>query len=344
MKSNIHFLFLAFALLTQLVFADKVILNDGSVLDGKLTLIDEGVIYFETPDVGKTKLKQEAIASFQTDSPLNFRLEDESIVTGTVAAKSKGVLDIRGTDTIVKTNINSITTGWAIDKPDPVAERNRRKWTNNLGLNLNGRTGNVERFNFSTKLDFRLTGPIDEVYLGFEHEKGEENGNETQDRTVGQASYDRFNKDKLGWFVRTRLEHDGINNIDLRSATSNGIAYRWIKNDIQTLVTRSGIGFRYTEFQGSSVDNESTATLELGLSHTYKCSEWMYIENELNYSPATEDFGNYNTIHDSSLKMSMGNSKDLWIRFGIRNEYQSLTSADENLDTNYYTQLIYSWK
>jgi hypothetical protein len=29
---------------------------------------------------------------------------------------------------------------------------------------------------------------------------------------------------------------------------------------------------------------------------------------------------------------------------GIKNEYESETSAEEKLDTSYYTKLIYSWK
>ena len=68
------------------------------------------------------------------------------------------------------------------------------------------------------------------------------------------------------------------------------------------------------------------------------------MENKLYYSPTFDDFGDYRAVHDSSLKIPVGNGESFWIRMGIKNEYESLTSAEEKLDTSYYTKLIYSWK
>lgn len=324
--------------------ADTVKTTDGSVLKGTITLIDKGVVHIETTYAGTLKLDQEIVASLESDTSLNFRLKNGTTLSGTVTSKNDKTLKIDGEGDTQKTSIDQIATSWTLDKIDPDIERNKRKWQNNFAIDLNGRTGNVERFNLGAYLDLRLKGPLDEIYFGFDYEEGEQNGNKTEDRTLGQASYERFNKDELGWFARTILEQNGIIGIDIRSTTSYGASYRLIYNDAQSLVIRGGLGYRYTEFEGDDLDNESTVTIEPGLAHTFKYKEWFYLENDLNYSPALDDFGNYNIIQDSSIRLPMGNSESFWIRMGIRHEYQSQTTTTEKLDTSYHSQLVYSWK
>lgn len=336
--------FLSTVLLALTLAADTVTTTDGSILKGKIKLIDEGIVHLETTYAGTLKLDQEIVASIESDAPLNFRLKDESILSGTVTSKNKETLSIHDESGTQKTNVDQIAASWTLDKIDPEIERNRRKWKNDFAIDLTGRTGNVERFNFGVKLNLRLQGPLDEVHLGFEYELGEQNKEVTEDRTLVRTSYERFNRDRLGWFVRTIWEQDPINGIDLRSTTTYGASFRVINSEAQSFVVRGGLGYRYTEFNNGDLDNESTVTLEPGLRHTYKCKDWFFLENNLSYSPSLSDFGIYNVAHDSSIRLPIGNSENFWIRMGIRNEYESQTSADENLDTNYYSQLVYSWK
>ena len=117
-----------------------------------------------------------------------------------------------------------------------------------------------------------------------------------------------------------------------------------INNEVQSLIVRGGLGYRYTEFEDDTIDNESTITIDPGLTHTYKYKDLLYLENELSYSPALDDFGNYTVVHDSSIRLPIGNDGSFWIRMGVRNEYESQTTANEKLDTNYYSQFIYNWK
>ena len=330
--------------LVSSVPADTVTTKDGSVLNGTITLIDQGVIHINTTYGGELQLKQEDVALFSSDTPLSLRLDDGTVLSGTVAAKKKEIISIKNEAGTEKVRADLVVAGWTPDKIDPAIERSQRKWKNNFAVDLNGRTGNVEQYNFGAELDLRLKGPDDEVYFGFDYEEGEQDKNKTADRIVGQASYERFSRDALGWFVRTILEQNGITGIDIRSTTSYGASYRLINSEAQSLVIRGGLGYRYTEFEGDDLDNESTITIEPGLTHTYKYKEWFYLKNDLNYSPAVDDFNNYNVVHDSSIRLPIGNSKSFWVRIGVRNEYQSQTTADENLDTNYYSQLVYSWK
>jgi len=331
-------------LLANVAIADTVTTTDGSILNGTITLIDKGVIHIETPYAGKLELKQADVASFKTDSTLVVRLENGIIVPGTVTPGEGNALSIKAGENTIQTKTTEIKASWTPDKIDPETERNTRKWKNDFAADINGRTGNVDRFNLGMELDFRLKGPRDELYFGFEYEQGEENGNKTEDRALGQVSYEQFGEKKIGWFIRSSLETDPINDVYLRSVSSAGASYRLINNENQTLVIRNGLGYRFTDFEISGNENESTAIFKTALIHTFQFKDWFYLENNLDYSPSLADINNYNLAHESSIRIPVGNGESFWIRFGMRNEYETQTNAAEPLDTNYYSQLIYSWK
>ncbi len=328
------------------VNADTVITKDGSILHGTITLIDRGVVHIDTLYAGKLKLKlkQDEVFSFETETPIVVRLEDDSQSVGVVMASSDGKLKIQSQDNLLETNTSKIAASWAPDNTDPELARNSRQWLYEFAIDLNGKKGNTDKFHLGGELDVRLKGPDDEFRFAFEYEEGEQNGSKIDDRVLGRVDYERFNKHKVGWYVRDVLETDKIDNIRLRSTTGGGASYRFINSHSQTLVGRSGLGYRFTDFESADREDDSLATIEAAFEHNYKFREFCYLENKLYYSPALDDFGNYRATHYSSLKIPFGNSSSLWIRIGIKNEYENQNSAEERLDTSYYTKLVYSWK
>ena len=344
MKHKLIYTLIVALLATLSANADTVTTKDGSTLNGTITLIDKGAIHIETTYAGTLKLKQDEVATFETEAPVMVRLENGTTTAGPVSASSDDTLKIQSEDGTLETNTSKIAASWAPGDIDPEIERNRRKWHYDLALNLSGKKGNTDKFHFGTDLDVRLKGPDDELRFSFEYEQGDENDNKTDDRALGRIDYERFNSKNIGWYAHQTLETDKISDIYLRSTTGSGGSYRIINNDVQTLIFRSGLGYRFTDFESDDKDNDSSATIEAGLQHSYKYKDLCYLENELYYSPALDDFGNYRAIHDSSLKIPVGNGESFWIRMGIKNEYESQTSAEERLDTSYYTKLIYSWK
>lgn len=332
------------SLVTLFANADTVTTKDGSTLNGTITLIDKGEIHIDTTYAGKLTLRQDEVATFETETPVVVRLESGTTMLGPVTASSDGTLKIKSEDGVLETSTSKIAASWAATDADPEIDRNSRKWRYDFALNLSGKKGNTDKFHLGTELDVRLKGPDDELHFGFEYEQGEENDNKTDDRALGRIGYERFSPKNIGWYVHNALETDKISDIYMRSTTGGGASYRVINNDAQTLIVRGGLGYRFTDFETENRDNDSSATFETSLDHSYQYKDLCWLENKLYYSPALDDFGNYRAIHDSSLKIPVGNGKSFWIRIGIKNEYESQTSAEEKLDTSYYTKLIYSWK
>lgn len=342
MKKQLSILLLPF-LFCSATLADRVRTVDGAELTGTITLIDKGVIHLETSYAGTLKIKQDQVASFESEAPRVVRLASGTVMAGPISSDGQGKIRIQSEDGVLETDTNKVTTAWSPGSEDPEVVRNRREWRYQASVDLSGRDGNTDRFALGSNLRAELKGPDDTLALFFAYEQAEENDNKTEDRIAGGGSYESFFSQILGWYIRTELEADRIDNVGLRSTSAGGLSYRLINKEHQSLVARSGLGYRYTSFTDNTED-ESSATLDFGLAHSYRYNEIFRMQNELTYVPAINDFGNYRVVHDSGIEVPVGSSENWKMRFGIRNEYLSETSAAEKLDTSYYTRMIYSWE
>lgn len=327
----------------QGITADEVITTDGARLVGNITLIDRGMIHLDTSYAGSLKIAQEQVASFSTEGPRVVRLESGTIMAGPVQSSSGGKLKITSEDGVLETNTAKVAATWTPGAIDPEVKRNQRKWRYDASLDMTGRDGNTDKFRIGTGLEAELKGPNDTLAFFFEYEQAEEESLKTEDRAAGGASYESFFSKVLGWYARTELETDNIDNVKLRSTSAGGLSYRLINNDKQNLVARSGLGYRYTAYDNNTAD-ESSPTIDFGLAHRYEYKDMFVMENDLTYVPSIDDFNSYRVVHDSGVEIPIGNSQNWKIRMGIKNEYESEPATDVKLDTSYYTKMIYSWR
>jgi putative salt-induced outer membrane protein YdiY len=341
MKLTTHIL-LPLLLTASLATADIVRTIDGAQLTGTITLIDKGVIHLDTPYAGTLKIKQDQVASFQSDEARVVRLASGTVMAGPIASDAQGTIRIQSEDGVLETSTAKVSAAWSPGAEDPEVARNRREWRYEASLDLTGKSGNTDKFRLGTSLNAELKGPDDTLAFFFEYEQAEEEDNKTEDRAIGGGSYESFFSEVLGWYVRTELETDNIDNVKLRSTSAGGLSYRIINKDFQTLVARSGLGYRYTAYDNATED-ESSATLDFGLAHTYRFNEIFRMKNDLTFVPSMDDFAVYRVVHDSGVEIPVGSGDNWKIRMGIRNEYESETAAEEKLDTSYYTKMIYSW-
>lgn len=322
--------------------ADIVRTTDGAQLIGTITLIDKGTIHLDTAYAGVLKISQDQVASFESDAPRVVRLNSGTVMSGPIASNGGNNIRIQSEDGVLETSTAKVAAAWAPTAEDPEITRNRREWQFEAAVDLTGKSGNTDKFRLGTSFDAVLKGPDDTLAFFFEYEQAEDDGDKTEDRTAGGASYESFFSDVLGWYVRTELETDPIDNIKFRSTSAGGLSYRLIDKDHQTLVARSGLGYRFTTYENDQ-DDESSATLDFGLAHTYNFSNRFKMKNDLTYAPAVDDFSNYLFVHDSGIEFPVGSGDNWKVRMGIKNEYDSDTTAEEKLDTTYYTKMVYSW-
>ncbi len=214
---------LTFLLSSSLASADVVRTLDGAQLTGTITLIDKGVIHLDTAYAGTLKIKQDQVESFESEESRVVRLESGTVMAGPIASDSQGNIRIQSEDGVLETSPKKVAAAWTPGAEDPEVARNRREWRYQASFDLTGKKGNTDKYQLGTSFDAELRGPNDTLAFFFEYEQAETNSNKTEDRTKGGGSYESFFSEILGWYVRTELETDTIDNIKLRSTSAAGV-------------------------------------------------------------------------------------------------------------------------
>ncbi|MFL2479286.1 MAG: YdiY family protein [Verrucomicrobiales bacterium] len=327
----------SFIVLSSSVIADVLKISDGSRLSGKIIKVKDGIISLKTTYAGTIKVKQSEVLSFETEDPVLANLKGGKIVTGSVKSKGDKVRigEEKSQALVSLSQILSL-------KPDPGKDP-KKDWIFSAGFDLLGKKGNTEEMSLGANALVARKGPKDELKFTAEFEDREKNTEKTADRVAGGASYEYFFKDSLGWYLRSELESDDITSVNLRSTTGAGASYRLLNRDKQTLVARSGLGYRFTDYE-TSKDDESSLTLDLGLTHNYKFNDILSIANQLSYVPGIGGSGNNRFVHDSTLVFPIGSGENWSLKLGIKNEYETEPAVPEKLDTTYYSKMSFSWK
>jgi len=329
--------FIAFA---SVAYADRIELNDGSVVIGKLLSADAGKLKVDTAFAGTIEIAQNKVKGFVTDEPVNVEVAAGSTVLGKVGMTDAGLVVV-ASDGQIATPTDKVTAVWRQGQINPAVKKLQRAWKYEAAVAINGRTGVSEKFTGALAFKATLESSQDKLIFNLQAEKAEDNGVETANRQLAGVDYSSFFSKKNVWYARTSIEKDGIKALDLRSSTAFGIGRKLINNDIQDLEFRAGVSYIYENYaDGTKFDSPG---LDFAVIHSYQFKTGK-LNNTLTYTPAFKNFNNYRVHHESSYEMPI--TASLWkLKTGISNDYQSKPQPGiERLDTLYFTSLILNWE
>ncbi len=327
--------------------ADRVELNDGSVINGKLLSAEAGKLKVETTFAGTIEIAQAAVKTFSTDEAVNVGLSGGSTALGKVSATDAG-LKVASANGDVSAPPTGVAAVWrqGADSPETrklklEAEAKTRKWAYEASVAIAGRTGASEKFGAAFGFKATLASAQDKLIFAAAAERAQDNGVKTADRQFGGVDYSSFYSADNGWYVRSSLEKDKIKALDLRSSSGFGFSRRLIKNAKQDLEFRFGASYQYDSYSNGT--NFDSPGLDIAFLNAYAFAN-AKLTNLLAYTPAFKDFTNYRLRHESALELPIGAS--LWkLKLGVANEYFSRPPAGtERLDTTYFTSLILNWQ
>jgi len=325
------------ALTASFVLADVIETKNGARLVGKITKIDGGVLTLSTAYAGDLSIKQAEIAGMTTDDAVAVRLSSGARVDGKLAME-EGNLKIVSSEGTLSAPVSKVEASWAAGSEDPKIVQMRRKWTFQTAADIAGKDGNTKSTSMGLSFVAGLVSPQDALKFFGSYQYATTTdavGIETKsaDETRVGVDYSSFFSPKFGWYVRSELERDDVEGIDLRSTSDFGATMRFIKTDVQSLVGRLGAGYR---FESYPVGPDSRgAVLSAGLNHSITFNKYTSLVTDLSFIPATDDFGDYRFVHDSALEVPI--TAGFWkLRIGINNQYNSQPLAGrEELDTMY---------
>lgn len=335
--------------LTQTASADRIELNDGSVLHGRLLSAENGLFRLETTFAGVVVIAQEHIRSFTTDSAVHVGLRAGTEVLGTVAPAENAIV-VQAADGRMMATPTNIVAVWRPGEDSPqvkaakaAAEKARRSWAYEASAAITGRSGGSDKFAANVGLKATLEGAEDKLIFFGAVNRAEENGNQTANDWRAGVDYSAHFSRRAVWYARTDLTKDKIKGIDLRSNSAVGFGHKFVKNDTQDTEFRLGLGYTYETYTTGAPDFES-AGLDVAFLNEMKFP-WVKMNNRITWTPSFEDFGNYRLVHETTFDLPLATGQFWKLRMGVTNDYQSEPPAGvEKLDTIYFTALILNWK
>jgi putative salt-induced outer membrane protein YdiY len=338
------------SLLSVTLVADVVITNDGSRLVGEVVGMEDGNLTLLTKYAGSVRVSLLEITSIQTENPAYLRLEDNRTIEGIVAPADAGKLNVGVPPVLVAlANLQHI---WRESEQDPVtigkdklAKANRMKWKHSMGFDLTGSSGNTEDFGLGLRADSTYGNKFRAVDLYLSYNNSHKEDVTIVDETKGGAEYASQFSDHLGWYAKTDLESDRLEEIDIRATVASGLKYiLWNEND-RTLSLRAGAAFRYEAYQEGSANDLDDPAIDFGLEHSRRFSDLLSVETDVTMVPSITDFSNYLLTQDSALVVPLGKESPWKLRSGLANSYNSTPApGKEGLDLKYYIRLVYSWE
>ena len=338
--------FKSFCFLTLCIFisaslyADEVVLSDGSVLNGTIVSVNHESVCLKHEILGDLSIKREYIKSLQTDEKVACKLP------GNVIAMQPLVVGLdQGMD-----GIDQLETMWLPEEKDPdviaheeEVERNRRKWSVSLGLNFNGDRGNSLKDEQGFNATAILKGPNDKLKLYAKLDQSGYDDVKTEDESVLGATYDRYFGKSVGLYIRSELERDYFESIDLRSTSATGFTYKFIDKDDLSLTGRVGFSYRYEDY--TTDDYEDYPGGDLGYELEWSIFKWLNLTNEISFLPSFEDFEDFVVKHNTAFEIPINEKRHWFLQLGITHDYNNVpTEDDDKMDMNYYTRIILKWE
>lgn len=231
-----------------------------------------------------------------------------------------------------------------LEVKDPPPPPPYEQWTARIEIGLNGKTGNTERTSFHGRAQALRSTPVDRLLMYLEGNYAKDNGVESQNEVFGGAKWERDLTERWFVFLKTELERDEFEMLDLRAIVTGGAGYFFIKQADHELKGRVGAGVQHESYQDGT--NTNDIILEAGYDYRLDINDWLRFTHSLTWYPVIEDPAHdYRLFAETAGEIPLGDVSIWKLRAGMRNEYDALPpDGIERMDTSYFLNLVAEWK
>jgi len=364
--------FLALSLLVLLmlapttgVFADQLVLANNDRISGEIISVSDGKIQVRTEYAGVIQVDFDKIANLRTERIASIVLVDGETMTGKINSISGNTILIESSDLGVvevprdhfkemsfveladavtdETPEMPETTDQAeaaaekpIDVPADIKPEEPsvipKRWSGSLSAGAQLQEGNSDTTDLHFDAKAKRKTPLRELQLKFRADYGKTEGETDTNKVFGEGKYKVFRCERFYWFGVANMEHDEMEDLDLRAQVFAGPGYYFVKKERTTVLGEVGAGII-----GEWTDDEdgSDETIEPGgwinLEWTQRVCEAMEFFQGLTVYPSFGDAGEYRLRSESTLKAPFG--KRWSLKLSAIDEYDS-NPESEDADRN----------
>jgi len=352
-SSHLYVIAVAAALLTAVsATADVVTTCDGSRIVGTVERLAEGKLVIETEIAGRLEIDASKITGITTDQAVSVAMASGDTLVGKLDASSEGdTIVVHSEVGDVSIPASKVTLLWpeGAESPEVVAIREKAdaelqavkpKWSAKLEGGVTREEGNSDTLKGRGRFDLRRKTTDDLLHFYLAGRYSEENDVRSTNEYFGGVRYENSLTERWFWYVRTELEYDEFEDIDLRATAAAGGGYYWLKKPEHELKTNLGLGYRHETYSDDRTVDQ--AVLDLGLDYRLDIAPWAQFTHSAVYTPDFEDFADYRLKFDTALLIPFKDDRWAW-KVGMQNDYNSRPQSGlDRLDNTYYTSIVLS--
>lgn len=299
-------LIVVLALAGQIV-ADQIVLKNGDRLTGTIIKSDGKTLVLKSDLAGEVTVALENVANVTADKPLYVTLTDGRTVSGLVTAQNnqfeiksnKGPVVVeRAAVAVVRSEAeqrayeNTLNPGWF------------EQWSGGADLGFALTRGNSHTTNFALGMAISRETQRDKTSLYaasvYNRESTEGISRTTANTFRLGGRYDRdINRQWFGYGF-SDLEHNGLQDLNLRWVVGGGIGYHAIRSERTRLDLLAGLDVSREFFDGDGNDRTSLEA-QLGQTLTHQITPRLAFKEQLYFFPNLSEGGEYRINFDASL-------------------------------------------
>jgi putative salt-induced outer membrane protein YdiY len=214
-------------------------------------------------------------------------------------------------------------------------------WDGSFNLGLDGSEGNTEAVNFRFGVNAVRKSEFSILTANLDYKKQTSNTQTTADRLYFESRLERLiAQSRWSLFVHETIEYDRSQPFNVRDTSDMGVGYRLIKTELTTLIGRLGGGFSHE--YGGPENGQYIPEAVFGLQLDCQISKRQKILGAVEYAPDIGDFLRYRIRTQAALEMSLDQEKNLALRLGVLERYNSMPDGALPNDLDYAMMLM--WK
>ncbi len=203
---------------------DKVVLQDGTTVVGKVLTMSGGSLEVETKSAGTVKVKWADIVSIESNQTLPVKLTDGSQVNASFSTGADGKLQLVSDD---------VAGGIPVDpaKVDGinVPEKPTTTYRGNVNAGATVLDGNTQTKSGSLLADFEMRTERQRLTLGANYNYAEDSDGLIARNARARMKYDFFVTERFFLFVSAFVENDAFQDLNLRTSLGAGPGYQFIQ-------------------------------------------------------------------------------------------------------------------
>ena len=277
--------------------ADEVVLDNGTILKGKVTEGSGETVVITSDYAEPIKVKKGRVTKITIDTPAEVRLTNGEVLKGKLATGADGRIAVDQADGRGATTVDWASVA-ALNPPPP------KPWKGSVTAGGNIQSGNNNTAALSFGAEAVRRGDNDRFSLQFLYTIARASGGLSARNAFGAVAYNYFFTRQLYGLVSVSLLNDTFQDLNLRAIVGPGVGYQVWDDKKKSLSLEAGVSYLSEDLKLNP--DKSWFTARLAGNVTYQLTDTVLFSDQLILYPSLEKMSDFQLRNEAALLTSLG--------------------------------------